>query len=123
MGSVIKTDKDREEHNARMKKSVIGDDLAAARRRGQTYNEMFAQKREEGLKQGILSKEAYKAGRAYELYTPKEVRDAYEADPQYFESRAKEGTSKGMKKGGAVKSASSRADGTAKRGKTRGKMY
>ena len=123
MGSAIKTDKDREERDARMKKHVIGDDLAAARRRGQTYNEMFAQKREEDLKEGILSKEAYKAGRAYELYTPKEVRDAYEADPQYFESRAKEGVSKGMKKGGSVKSASFRADGIAKRGKTRGKMY
>ena len=30
---------------------------------------------------------------------------------------------KGYKKGGAVKSASSRADGIAQRGKTRGKMY
>ena len=30
---------------------------------------------------------------------------------------------RGMKKGGAVKSASSRADGCAMRGKTRGKMY
>lgn len=29
----------------------------------------------------------------------------------------------GMKKGGKVKSASSRADGCAKRGKTKGKMY
>ena len=121
MGSIIRTDKDKEEHNARMKKSVIGDDLAAARRKGQTYNEMFAQAREEGRKKGILSEEAYKAGRAYELYTPKEVREAYEADPQYFEGRAKEGAPKKMSKGGKV-SASSRADGCVQRGKTRGKM-
>jgi len=99
------------------KKAVIGDDLAAARKQGKTYNQMFADEREQQRKEGKLREDAYKAGRALELYTPKEVREAYDADPEYFEGRA----SKGMKKGGKV-SASKRADGCAQRGKTKGRM-
>lgn len=103
--------------NAERKKTVIADDLAAARKSGRTYNQMFAQERDKQYKEGKLREDAYKAGRALELYTPKEVREAYEADPAYFEQRAKQG----MKKGGVV-SASKRADGIAQRGKTRGQM-
>ena len=100
-----------------LKKAVVAADLAAARKSGRTYNQMFAQEREKQYKEGKLREDAYKAGRALELYTPKEVRETYEADPEYFERRAKQG----MKKGGAV-NASKRADGIAQRGKTRGQM-
>ncbi len=100
------------------KKLVIADDLAAARKRGQTYNQMFAEEREKQRAAGQLREDAYKAGRALELYTPKEVREAYDADPEFFDSRAKQK----MAKGGKVKSASARADGCAQRGKTRGKL-
>jgi len=104
--------------NDERKKQVIADDLSAARRSGRTYNQMFAEEREKQRKSGQLREDAYKAGRAYELYTPKEVRAAYDADPEYFDKRAKE-----MKKGGSVKSSvSKRADGIAQRGKTRGKV-
>lgn len=105
------------ESKVTLKNKLIGDDLAAARRKGQTYNKMFAKQREEDFKKGALSKEAYKAGKAYELYTPKEVRDAYKSDPRYFESRAKEGASKVMKKSETVKSAPSRANGIEKKKK------
>jgi hypothetical protein len=54
----------------------------------------------------------------------KMISDAYD----YAKDKASELVEKakkgmGMKKGGKVKSASSRADGIAMRGKTRGKMY
>ena len=85
--------------NDERKKQIIADDLAAARRSGRTYNQMFAEAREKQFKEGQLKEDAYKAGKALELYTPKEVRAVYDADPEYFEKRAKEG----MKKGGMAK--------------------
>ena len=54
---------------------IIKDDLAEAKRQGKTYNQMYADTRKEQYKKGMLSKEAYDKGRAYELYTPKEVRE------------------------------------------------
>ena len=106
------------------KKSIIADDLAKSRKSGQSYNEMFSQRRKEQLKEGFLTKEEYKKGIASELYTPKQVRETYEKDPEFFE-KAKEQDKKLIKKakGGSVKSsASKRADGCAKRGKTKCKM-
>jgi hypothetical protein len=100
------------------RKATIALDLEEARKRGQTYNQMHASEREKGRKSGLLNEDAYKAGKAYELRTPKEVRAEYDKDPQYFE-RAKK--TKEYAKGGAV-SASKRADGIAKKGKTKGKF-
>jgi hypothetical protein len=48
---------------------------------------------------------------------------ATEPTPQNEVPVAEENSQKLFKKGGKVKSASSRADGVAQRGKTRGKMY
>jgi hypothetical protein len=64
------------------KTAFIKADLAQARRRGQTYNEMHAEERESGYKKGALSKAAYDAGRAYELYSPAEVRKEVDSWPQ-----------------------------------------
>ena len=50
------------------------------------------------------------------------AKDTEEALNRELESQTKR-ESKGMKKGGIIRSASSRADGIAQRGKTRGKMY
>jgi hypothetical protein len=83
---MAETDKERSE---RYKKETISFDLAAAKKRGQTYNEFFKQQREKQMKEGMLSASAYKAGRAYELYTPKEVKEAYNKDPQYFETETR----------------------------------
>ena len=56
-------------------------------------------------------------------YTPTKVLDAMERRDAANKERALENQKQyGMKKGGAVKSASARADGCAMRGKTKGKI-
>ena len=110
----------KDEKMSQYKKALIADDLARARASGKSYNEYFSQRRKEQLKQGALTEDEYKKGIASELYTPKQVREAYEKDPKFFE-KSKEQDNKTIKKakGGKVSSASKRADGCAIRGKTR----
>ena len=50
------------------------------------------------------------------------ARDAYSSKEEEEERRKKQASGVPMKKGGKVSSASSRADGCATKGKTRGKM-
>jgi len=111
----------KDEKMSQNKKAIIADDLAQARSKGQSYNEWFSQRRKEQLKDGFLTKEEYKQGIASELYTPKQVREAYEKDPEFFE-KAKDKNTVKKAKGGKVSSASKRADGIAQRGKTKCKM-
>ena len=62
------------------------------------------------------------AGGAY-AFKKKADKDYAELPEQKeLAARAKQRETRGMKSGGKVKSASSRADGIAQRGKTRGKM-
>jgi hypothetical protein len=72
----------------KLKKSIIADDLAKARKLGKTYNEMYKDEFNKQVKEGILNPSAVKAKKAYELYTPKEVRKVYESDKEYFEKMA-----------------------------------
>ena len=111
----------KDEKMSQYKKAIIADDLAQARAKGQSYNEWFSQRRKEQLKDGFLTKDEYKKGIASELYTPKQVREAYERDPDFFEKAKNKKTVK-KAKGGTVSSASKRADGCAVRGKTKCKM-
>jgi hypothetical protein len=88
-------------------------DLRHAQKEGKTYDKWFEDNRKDQLKKGILRKDAYDEGLGYEMLTPAQHREAMVS---------------GYKKGGAVKkmasggSASSRADGCAQRGKTKGKI-
>jgi hypothetical protein len=72
----------------KLKKSIIADDLAKARKLGKTYNEMYRDEFNKQVKEGILNPSAVKAKKAYELHTPKEVRKVYESDKEYFEKMA-----------------------------------
>ena len=61
---------------------LIKQDLAEARRQGKTYNQMYADTREEQYRKGQLSKSAYNKGLAAEMYTPAEVRKEVDSWPQ-----------------------------------------
>jgi hypothetical protein len=60
---------------------------------------------------------------AAKIAAEEQARNAAAAEQANAERQAQIAASGGMKKGGKVRSASSRADGIAQRGKTRGKMY
>jgi len=62
-------------------RQIVESDLAEARRQGKTYNQMYADEREKQFKSGMLSKEAYNKGLAYELATPKQVREIVDNYP------------------------------------------
>ena len=65
----------------------------------------------------LTQSESPKRSNYYKYKNPEAAKEAYESLQAETEMRV------GMKKGGKVSSASSRADGCAQRGKTRGKMY
>ncbi len=62
-------------------RQIVESDLAEAKRQGKTYNEFYADERESQYKKGMLSKDAYKKGEAYELVTPKRVREIVDKYP------------------------------------------
>ena len=62
-------------------RQMVESDLAEARRQGKTYNQMYADEREKQYKSGMLSKDAYDKGLAYELATPKKVREIVDNYP------------------------------------------
>lgn len=62
-------------------RQIVESDLAEARRQGKTYNKFYSDEREKQYKSGMLSKKAYDQGRAYELATPKEVRNIVDNFP------------------------------------------
>ncbi len=72
-----------------------------------------------GVLPAILAKGGKNAGFGLGILPGMIYRDQYEDDAQ---PAAEEAKMIGMKKGGKVSSASSRGDGIAARGKTRGKM-
>jgi hypothetical protein len=121
---------------------AYGDDANYARKKQQERAEMAQQAREMGRLQGA-ERQDKAAGRGGVLGTPAayveragqyigdkfDDADAYLSEKLGMDSRAtfKKGMRQGLKdegykKGGKVSSASSRADGIAQRGKTRGKM-
>jgi hypothetical protein len=62
-------------------RQLVESDLASARKEGKTYNQFYADTRESQYKQGMLSKDAYKRGEAYELIPPKKVRKIIDTYP------------------------------------------
>ena len=62
-------------------RQLVENDLNAARKEGKTYNQFYADTRESQYKEGMLSKEAYKRGEAYELIPPKQVREIVDMYP------------------------------------------
>ena len=113
---VRKADKslsDDQDRSLKFKRAVIAMDLAEARKQGKDYNTMYEDTYQDNVRRGILNKDAVKAHRAYELYTPKEVQDTVDSNP-------------GMKKGGSIKGYASggsvRGSGCESSGKTKGKF-
>jgi hypothetical protein len=72
----------------------------------------------EGMMGKMLNPDA-----AAKIAAEEQARNQAAAEQANAKRQAQIASGGGMKKGGKVKSASSRADGIAQRGKTRGKMY
>ena len=73
-----------------------------------------------GIQGGPTAKQASQSSSVMSESEKAARKDAAEMKTQERTNKAYEDASKGMKKGGSVSSASSRADGIAQRGKTRG---
>jgi hypothetical protein len=84
---VRKADKnlsDKENRALDFKKAIVKMDLATARKQGKDYNTMYEDTYQDNVRRGILNEKAVKERRAYELLTPKEVRDIVNANPGAF---------------------------------------
>jgi len=87
---------------------IIAQDLYEAKKRGQTYNQMYKEAFEKGKERGSINKEALKAYRVPELVSPKEVSQIYKENSKFIDQQIKEreerdSKRKKMAKGGAVK--------------------
>ena len=89
---VRKSDKylaDKENRDLEYKKAIIKMDLDTARKQGKDYNTMYEDTYKDNVRRGILNEKAVKERRAYELFTPKEVRDTVKANPGAFKQGGK----------------------------------
>ena len=57
-----------------IKKTLIKQALTEAKKQGKTYNQMYEDEFKASVKKGELNSDAIKNYRAYERYSPKEVR-------------------------------------------------
>jgi len=121
------SDMDGAEFKQNSREDMSRNDLESARKQGKTYERFYQDQFQKDKAKGILNEQAVKEGRAYELDPPEEVRARLKnaGGGRGFKNPDRNG----MKRGGAVKkmakggSVSSRGDGIAQRGKTRGKVF
>ena len=78
----------RDERDKANRQHTMKRDVEEARKKGESYEKFFEDTRKDQLKRGALNKAAYDKGRAFELYTPEEIKSEFP---------------NGFKKGGTVK--------------------